>query len=304
MTSSGTVVHFVDLLRGSVHCQGAPAKDTEALINAVAKVVQKGNCTQVTKREQDLSEWMGDPCAKAVRNPSTATGRLQAADGSEATAQSRIGQRATAGVDLGGLTTLSDTPRAAHCYDLFISAIERLGVARWRRRLWAAVAGPWVLEIGCGTGANAPHWGLGHRVTALDRSPHMLGRARRRAAGLARPAEFVQAHAESLPFEDGRFDDVVTTFVLCSVQAPEVVLTEIHRVLRAGGTLHMLEHVRSCGWVGRVMDRVANPLYLLTGDHIARDPSALLAKAGFAGAEVRQAPVLLDVVRMLRVTKP
>ncbi|MEW6307581.1 MAG: class I SAM-dependent methyltransferase [Bacillota bacterium] len=163
--------------------------------------------------------------------------------------------------------------------------------------------GPRVLELGCGTGANVPHWGAGLRVTALDRSPHMLEHAQRKAAGLARPAEFVQACAESLPFEAAQFDDVVTTFVLCSVQGPAAMLSEIHRVLRAGGTLHMLEHLRSRGRAGRVMDCIAGPLYQLTGDHIARDPAPLLAQAGFSHSGTAQFPLLLDIVRIIRATK-
>ena len=53
-----------------------------------------------------------------------------------------------------------------------------------------------------------------------------------------------EAAAEALPFDDDTFDHVVSSLVFCSVTEPRQALAEIERVLRPGGTLHMLEHVR------------------------------------------------------------
>jgi len=117
----------------------------------------------------------------------------------------------------------------------------------WRARLVAAVDGD-VLEIGVGTGANLPHYRAASSVRAIEPNPERAEKARVAAqeatAQLGIPVQVGVAPAESLPYADGAFDAVVSSLVFCSVVDPDRALAEIERVLRPGGVLWMLEHVR------------------------------------------------------------
>ena len=92
-----------------------------------------------------------------------------------------------------------------------------------------------------------------------------------------------QAVAESLPLPDGSIDTVVTTLTMCSVDDPDAAAAEARRVLRPGGQLLVLEHVRSASprtaaWRDRL-----DPLVTATGGgcHHNRDTGAALHRAGF-----------------------
>ena len=114
------------------------------------------------------------------------------------------------------------------------------------RRMLVDQAAGRALEIGGGTGLNLPHYGPQvNSLTITEPDPSMLKRLERRAKA-DRPATTVlRAPAEDLPFEDGTFDMVVSTLVLCGVDDQPRAVREIRRVLRPGGTLLFLEHVRS-----------------------------------------------------------
>jgi ubiquinone/menaquinone biosynthesis C-methylase UbiE len=122
---------------------------------------------------------------------------------------------------------------------------EREGLTDMRRALVDQAAGR-VLEIGGGTGLNLTYYGP--QVNSLiitEPEPSMLKRLERRVEA-DRPATTVlRAPAEDLPFEDSTFDTVVSTLVLCGVDDQPRAVREIRRVLRPGGTLLFLEHVRS-----------------------------------------------------------
>jgi ubiquinone/menaquinone biosynthesis C-methylase UbiE len=122
-----------------------------------------------------------------------------------------------------------------------------------------------------GTGLNIPHYRADCRVTALDRGAHFLARAQSRAGGKSLPVEFVRGDVQDLPFPAGTFDAAVSAFLFCSVQQPMQGLQDLHRVLKRGGLLLLLEHCRSGGGLGRIMDLLAGPFYRLSGDHIARE---------------------------------
>jgi ubiquinone/menaquinone biosynthesis C-methylase UbiE len=121
---------------------------------------------------------------------------------------------------------------------------ERKFGAEKKRKLLANAHGR-VLEIGIGTGLSLPHYPPGVELVGIEPSEPMLRRARRRAAELGRDVTLEAAPAEALPFEDGSFDTVVSLVVLCSVRDPKRALAEAHRVLRPGGRLLFIEHVRS-----------------------------------------------------------
>jgi ubiquinone/menaquinone biosynthesis C-methylase UbiE len=73
----------------------------------------------------------------------------------------------------------------------------------------------------------------------------MALRLERKLGDHSLPARVVRAPAEELPFEDGSFDFAVSTLVLCTVDDPARALAEIHRLLKPGGQLLFVEHVRS-----------------------------------------------------------
>jgi ubiquinone/menaquinone biosynthesis C-methylase UbiE len=132
----------------------------------------------------------------------------------------------------------------ARNYDRFMKKAEANGLRACRSELLGPVAGR-VLEIGAGTGANLEFYGVDVVELALtEPEPAMLRRLEQRAAG--RPnTTAVLAPAEHLPFDDDRFDVVVSTLVLCGVDDQAAALAEIRRVLRPGGELRFLEHVRA-----------------------------------------------------------
>jgi ubiquinone/menaquinone biosynthesis C-methylase UbiE len=134
----------------------------------------------------------------------------------------------------------------AAAYDRMQSGVERAGLAERRAQLLAGARGR-VLELGAGTGANIRHYpdALQELVLSEPEEP-MARRLERRLAELGRPStRVVRAPAESLPFEDSSFDTVVATLVLCTVKDPGLALAEVDRVLKPGGRLLFLEHVRS-----------------------------------------------------------
>jgi ubiquinone/menaquinone biosynthesis C-methylase UbiE len=161
-------------------------------------------------------------------------------------------------------------------YDAACTLLERTGLGRWRRRLCEGARGR-VLDVGCGTGRNLPLLPPG--TVGSDLALDLLLRARGRAPA----ARLVQARAEALPFRDGAFDTVVSGLVFCSVDDPARGLAEVRRVLGPGGTLRMLEHVRSehPRWA-RWQDRLQPVWTRVTGGcRPNRDTERAVEAAGF-----------------------
>jgi SAM-dependent methyltransferase len=127
----------------------------------------------------------------------------------------------------------------AAIYDRISSGGERAGLSEGRGGLLAQAAGA-TIEIGAGTGLNLSHY---PPADLVEPDPNMRKRLRRRVGGRDE-VEIVDARAEALPFPDASFDTAVVTFALCSVADPDTALAEIARVMRPGGRLLFLEHVR------------------------------------------------------------
>jgi ubiquinone/menaquinone biosynthesis C-methylase UbiE len=133
----------------------------------------------------------------------------------------------------------------AAMYDPMSRRNEEKGVRALRQGLLADAGGA-VLEIGGGTGANLDYYGDGVRtLTIVEPEKPMLRRLERHIEQGARPAKALRAPAEDLPFNDASFDVVVSTLVLCTVDDVPRALRELRRVLRPGGKLLFIEHVRS-----------------------------------------------------------
>ena len=134
----------------------------------------------------------------------------------------------------------------AFTYDRFSKGSEQAGLAEMRKSLIAGASGD-VLEIGGGTGANLGYYGTAgvKSLTVTEPEPPMLKRLERKAREQNSQATVLRAPAEDLPFEDASFDTVVSTLVLCGVDDQPRVVREFRRVLRPGGRLIFIEHVRS-----------------------------------------------------------
>jgi ubiquinone/menaquinone biosynthesis C-methylase UbiE len=168
-------------------------------------------------------------------------------------------------------------------YDRFMAGSERDCFAAHRKELLAGAEGD-VIEIGGGTGANlALYHGRLRSLTVTEPERPMIARLERRAEALQPGATVLRAPAEDLPFEDDSFDVAVSTLVLCTVDDQPRTLRELRRVLRPGGRLLFMEHVRSedeklARWQDRLMPLNAR---LLCGCHPNRPTLDGIRDAGF-----------------------
>lgn len=151
--------------------------------------------------------------------------------------------------------------------------------ARWVPRAWGIV-----LEIGAGSGRNAPHYGPAvEKLFALEPSEPLRRRARERFAPRPFAVEFLSSAAEAIPLGDGAVDSVVSTWTLCSIDDPVRALGEVRRVLRAGGRLIFIEHGRAPDrTVAAWQDRLT-PVWrcVAGGCRLNRPVAELLTGSGF-----------------------
>lgn len=180
----------------------------------------------------------------------------------------------------------------ATLYDPVMAGSEVRGLSRWRASLLSDLQGD-VLEIGAGTGLNLAHYPVDAQVVLTEPNPEMREKLVDRVESRDHPWEVVDAAAESLPFEDARFDAVVSGLVLCSVTDPQRCLAEIFRVLRPGGRFAYIEHVGSDHSVVHGVQRAIEPLWKVAarGCHLTRDTESLIRDAGFLLPEVDPSPL-------------
>ena len=169
-----------------------------------------------------------------------------------------------------------------------MAGTERSCLGWWRRDLLAQARGD-ILEIGAGTGVNLQYYpeGIG-RLVLLEPDPGMRRQLASKAESIS-TSELCESPSEALPFEDGSFDTVVSTLVLCTTPHPEQSLSEIRRVLRPGGQLIFLEHVLDRDSDGYAKwQRFVEPLWkrCAGGCHLTRDTEQALVEAGFELTEI------------------
>jgi SAM-dependent methyltransferase len=192
----------------------------------------------------------------------------------------------------------------ASFYDRALKASEENGLGDMRRALLAEARGR-VVEIGAGTGVNLDLYGEIEDLTLVEPDPHMGAKLRERLAERAEadagpagtssvddafavtsarpPARLCAAPAETIPFPDDTFDTAVATLVLCTVPDPVAAIDELARVLKPGGHLLFIEHVRSDDpGSARWQDRLEKPWrFVADGCYCNRDTEATLRASSF-----------------------
>jgi ubiquinone/menaquinone biosynthesis C-methylase UbiE len=154
-------------------------------------------------------------------------------------------------------------------YDKAMRPLERWFLARLRATtLRHLPAGARVLELGAGTGRNFVFYPTNTVGIATEPSSGML----RIASQKEKPdrVRLVQSCAEHLPFKDNTFDAAFATLVFCSLAHPRQAFSELRRVVKCGGTVILLEHVRPGGLLGPVFDLLNLVTVPLLDDHFNR----------------------------------
>ncbi len=193
----------------------------------------------------------------------------------------------------------------AGLYDRGLKATEDAGLRQMRRELLAAAKGR-TIDLGAGTGANLGLYP--EAVTELvlaEPDPHMTSQLRPKLAARGSAASLVEAPAESLPFADASFDTAVFTLVLCTVPDPDAALREVARILRPGGQMLFIEHVRADDpELARWQDRLEKPWrFLGDGCHCNRDTVGTIESSPLTVESIEQGrlpkapPIVKPLVR-------
>ncbi len=180
----------------------------------------------------------------------------------------------------------------AMTYDRQMGKVEKAGLRALREGLLAGASGR-VLEIGGGTGANLPFYGPAvESLTITEPETPMLRRLQRKVGQQAPATTVMRAPAEDLPFAGGTFDVAVSTLVLCGVDDQPRALRELRRILRPGGLLLFIEHVRADdAKLARFQDRMNGINRFMVGCECNRPTLNSMANAGFAVTQVKRTTV-------------
>jgi ubiquinone/menaquinone biosynthesis C-methylase UbiE len=199
----------------------------------------------------------------------------------------------------------------AAVYDRLMAGTEEAGLAERRRELLSRASGR-VLEIGAGTGVNIGYYpDPVEEVVFTEPEEPMAKRLEKKLADSGRRGLVVRAPAEALPFADRSFDTAVCTLVLCTVSDPRRSLAELRRVLKPGGELLFLEHVRADdAGLARWQDRLA-PLWRRCGHgcNPNRPTPDFISDVGFETVELEaerlpKAPPIVHPLAVGRAVAP
>ncbi|WP_198288284.1 class I SAM-dependent methyltransferase [Bradyrhizobium sp. WSM1253] len=190
--------------------------------------------------------------------------------------------------------------RASRTYDFF-AAVDNRRLGGEKQRLLARVQGK-TLHVAAGTGNDFKFLPPGADIVSIDISPKMLERAKLKAANYEGSIELREADVCSLDYPEATFDTVATVFTFCSVPKPIAGLRELYRVLKPGGQILMMEHVRgsAIGPVGVMLD-LMTPLTRKFGPELNRETVGNVQKAGFRLRRVEN--IYLDVVKTIEAIK-
>lgn len=194
--------------------------------------------------------------------------------------------------------------KRASTYDKSIGFFERRVFGRSHRPWACSRASGAVLEVAVGTGLNLEHYPPDAKVTGLDLSQEMLNVARERVAVLGRTVDLREGDAHHLPFADESFDAALCTYSLCNIPDPRVALSEMHRVLRRGGKLILVDHIRSSSkpvlWFQKLIEFFSRRI---EGEYMTRRPAEYLEPVGFEIQE-RERLGPTGIIERVVATKP
>jgi phosphatidylethanolamine/phosphatidyl-N-methylethanolamine N-methyltransferase len=185
-------------------------------------------------------------------------------------------------------------------YNFFEFPVEVLFYGKWRKQLFSYLDSKKFLEVGVGTGKNFKYHHSGQIAVGIDLSEGMLRKAKSNSE--SKTKFLIQSDVQRLPFNDSSFEQVVATFVFCSVPNPIVGLKEINRILKPGGKLYLLEHVLP---ENKLLARLYNIFNFVTvkqgGVFINRRTVNNVMAAGF---KIEKELNLLSTIFKLIITKP
>ena len=188
-------------------------------------------------------------------------------------------------------------------YDKRIGFVERHLLGEEHRHWACSRAHGDVLEVAVGTGLNLAHYAPDARLVGLDLVPEMLELARGRAEELGREIDLREGDAHDLPFPDETFDSVLCTYSLCNIPDEKRAIMEMKRVLRPGGSLLLVDHVRSTvtplRWIQRAIEAATARA---EGEHMTRRPFPHVVAAGFEIVERER--FRAGAVERIAATKP
>jgi phosphatidylethanolamine/phosphatidyl-N-methylethanolamine N-methyltransferase len=192
--------------------------------------------------------------------------------------------------------------RLAPWFDGLEGFLEGLFFRRLRKILWAQVSGKHILEVGVGTGKNFSFYPRSAHMTAIDFSPKMLAQAQRKRDKKHIDVDLALMDVQTICYADNSFDTVVASFVFCSVPLPRKGLKELHRVLKPGGQLLLLEHVLSSNKVMAGIMHAVNPLVVrLFGANINRQTIKNVQACPFQ--QIFVDPESSDMIKIIRAVK-
>jgi ubiquinone/menaquinone biosynthesis C-methylase UbiE len=161
--------------------------------------------------------------------------------------------------------------------------MDRKDLREVRARVCSTLSGD-VVEVGFGTGLNAPHYpGTVHTIAAVEPSALCMRLAQTHIAAASAKVELAGLTGEKLDLPSDAFDSALSTWTLCSIPDVDAALAEIRRVLKPGAKFHFVEHGRAPdAGVARWQERIEPPWkHVAGGCHVTRPISELVERAGF-----------------------
>lgn len=183
--------------------------------------------------------------------------------------------------------------------------VQEIGGAQRRafaqKELFANM-GESVLFVAAGSGLNFANFPPHREIVAIDVNVEALCRAQGRAESYDGELKLMEADVQKLPFQEASFDTVATASTFCSVPNPGQGLSELYRVLKPGGRLLMLEHVRSGNPLIALEQDMMNLAMRFLGSDVNRETVGAIRDGGFVIDRIRSA--YLDVFLMIDGHKP